>query len=235
MSEHLCHMDNGNQCAGLCTARISIFQPLAPQEQRALIQNARQHHLPAGQTIFREGDPAEQVLVLHRGRIKLCRYSLEGRETVLDILSAGNIYGEQRLFSGLNHEVDAVTLEPTSYCEILKKDIEALIYKHPAVGIKLLEAVGLKYSRACRLHEMLSLSDAKARLAGFLVHRAQELHSNTIRLARGNIAASINLRPETISRKLRELQQDGLLEVEGHQIIRLKDREALRRLYEGAE
>lgn len=235
MNEHECQRAIGGQCAGLCTSRISIFQPLSQEEQRELILNAKHHHAAAGQTIFREDDPAEQILVIHRGRVKLCHFSLEGRETVLDIIGAGDIYGEQRLFSGLNHEVNAITLEPTSYCEILKRDIEGLIYKRPAVGIKLLEALGLKYSRVSRLHEILSRNDAKARLAGFLAHRAQELNSDTIRLARENISASINLRPETISRKLKELQLDGLLETEGHKVIRLKDREALRLLFEGSD
>lgn len=235
MNEHACQRAVGGECAGLCTARISIFQPLSQDEQRELIRNARHRHLPAGQTIFREDDPAEQILVIHRGRVKLCHYSLEGRETVLDIIGAGDIYGEQRLFSGLSHEVNAITLEPTSYCEILKRDIEALIFKQPAVGIKLLEALGLKYSRVSRLHEILSCNDAKVRLAGFLAHRAQELGSDTIRLARDNISASINLRPETISRKLKELQSDGLLETEGHKLIRLKDREGLRLLFESRD
>ncbi len=235
MAEHQCSLHPGGQCMGLCTSRISIFQPLSPQEQRDLVANARHHHLPAGQMIFAEGDPAEQILVLHRGRVKLCHYSLDGREFVLDIIGAGDIYGEQRLFSGLSHEVNAIALEPTSYCEILRGDIENLIYKQPAVGIKMLEALGLKYSRVSRLQEILSRNDAKARLAGFLAHRAQEINSDTIRLARDNISASINLRPETISRKLKELQSEGLLETQGHKVIRIKDREALRMLFEGGD
>lgn len=235
MTGHPCRHLNGEECACLCTARVGIFQPLTWEEQRQVIANARHRHVPGGHTIFREGDPVEQILVIHRGRVKLNHYSLEGRELVQDIISAGDIYGEQRLFTGLSHGVNAMTLEPVSYCEIYKKDIEALILKTPAVGIKLLEALSLKYNRVIRLQEILSRNDAKTRLAGFLAHRAQELNSDTIRLARDNISASINLRPETISRKLRELRLEGLLDTQGHKVIRIKDREALRALYEGGD
>lgn len=232
-----CTCSKGAGCGHsvLCTSRIAAFEFLSDQEQRLLVENARHRSLPAGQAIFREGDMAEQILVMHRGRAKLVRYSLEGREYVLDILGAGDIYGEQRMFTGLPHEVSCITLEPTNYCEILRPQIEALIMREPVVGIKLLEALGRKYSRASRLQEILSINDAQARLAAFLLHRARELGTQTIKLVRSSIAATINLRPETISRKLNDMEREGLLALQGHKTIRILNRDGLQRIVDAAE
>lgn len=219
----------------LCTSRIAVFEFLSGEEQRQLVDNARHRSLPAGQAIFHEGDTAEQILVLHRGRAKLVRYSPEGREFVLDILNAGDIYGEQRMFTGLPHEVTCITLEPCQYCEILRPQIEALILREPVVGIKLLEALGRKYSRASHLQEILSINDAGARLAAFLLHRGRTLQADTIHLARSSIAAAINLRPETISRKLNDMARAGLVTLAGHKTIRMNSRDGLQAIVDAAE
>ncbi len=220
--------------AMLCTARVSIFQALSTQEQEQLVKVAGHRHVPAGTTIFSEDDPADRILVVHRGKIKLNHYSPEGKEYVLDIISPGAIYGEQRLFSGLKQEVNAIALEPASFCEIYKKDIEALIMKQPQVGIRMLEELGAKYSRVSRLHEILSINDAKGRLAGFLLHLSGEADTPNIRIARDTISGSINLRTETISRKLRELEAEGLVALEGHKLIRLINPEGLRAIFESS-
>ncbi len=143
--------------------------------------------------------------MVHRGKIKLNHYSPEGKEYVLDIIGPGDIYGEQRLFFGLRQEVNAIALEASSFCEIHKRDIRALIRKEPEVGIRMLEELGAKYSRVSRLHgNLVHQRCQRGRLAGFLLHLSGEAGSKNIRIARDLVSASINLRPETISRKLKE-------------------------------
>lgn len=235
MNEHKCALDRNGHCISLCTSRVIIFQSLSDEEQHQLVQAANHRHVPAGVTIFREEDPADRILVVHSGRIKLNHYSKEGKEYVLDIIGAGDIYGEQRLFSGQRQEMNAIALEPANYCEIFKRDIEALIMKEPAVGIKMLNELGTKYSRVSKMHEILSINDAKGRLAGFLLHTIRETGGKTIRIARETISASINLRTETISRKLNELAHEELLELQGHLIIRVLDPEGLRAVYDASE
>ncbi|MHC1787172.1 MAG: Crp/Fnr family transcriptional regulator [Christensenellales bacterium] len=235
MSEGVCQKDGDGLCTSLCTSRISIFQSLSMDEQRQLVKAAGHRHVAAGTTLFREDDPADRLLVVHRGRIKLNRYSAEGKEYVLDIVEAGEIYGEQHLFSNQRQDMNAVTLEATSYCEIFKQDITALIMKDPAVGIRMLEELGAKFSRVSRMQEFLSLNDAKGRLAGFLLHLSRDTSSMTIRITRETLSAAINLRTETISRKLNEMAREGLLALEGHKIVRLLDPAGLRAVFDASE
>lgn len=235
MNEHDHTQHDTAHTIALCTARISIFQFLSQKEQEQLVKAAGHRHVASGTIIFSQDDPADRILVVHRGKIKLCHFSLEGKEYVLDIIGPGDIYGEQRLFSGLKQEVNAVALENSSFCEIHKRDIEALIMKQPAVGIRMLEELGAKYSRVSRLHEILSINDARGRLAGFLLHTSGEAGDKTLRIARETISASINLRTETISRKLREMEEEGLVALEGHKVIRLLDPEGLRTVFDSSE
>ena len=235
MNECVCPNCNRKVCAELCTARISIFQSLPLQDQRLLVTKARHRQVPAGTVIFSEKDPCEQILVIHSGRVKLNRYTLEGRETVLDMIGTGDIYGDQWLFSGRLHEVNAITLEPSDFCEIHRRDIETLILQHPEVGVRMLGELGAKLSRASRLQEILFLNDAKARLAGYLLFQSREMGTASLSLPRDVISASINLRCETISRKLNEMAQEGLVELSGHKTIRIRSADGLQILAEHEE
>lgn len=227
-----CTRSAAGACAGLCTSRIGIFASLTLEDQRLLIMKAVHCRVPKGTIIFSEQDAAAQILLIHSGKIKLNRYSADGREYVLDIIGKDDIYGEQWLFSGKQHEVNAIALTDVSYCEIHQKDIEELIHQHPEVGIRLLSELGAKYSRVSRLHELLSINDAMARIAGFLLHMRSENHSDTLSLARNDMAALINLRNETISRKLGELAERKLVSLQGHRTIRVLDPDGLRSIVE---
>ncbi len=70
-----------------------------------------------------------------------------------------------------------------------------------------------------------------ARLAGFLMYRVDRSPSDDIVLKLDDIAASVNLRTETVSRKLREMEKMRLIERLGHARIKVLDRDTLREIY----
>ncbi len=221
-----------NFCSKLCTSKIPLFEPLSLEEQKELISKARHLDYKRGETIFYDNDPADKILVIRYGKVKVNRYSLEGKESVLDILTEGDIYGEQNIFGGTDFDANAVALGKCGVCLISLTDIQELILKKPEIGVKLLNAVGQKLSAANELVQLLSVNDAKARVAGFLLFRSSRIKGETIELTRDDISAYINVRRETISRKLGELRRDGAIELEGNRRIRVKNRDMLRDSFE---
>ncbi len=221
-----------NCCNQLCTSRIPLFQPLSNEEQRGLISRALHLDYKKGEAILHERDPAEKIMIIRYGKIKINHYSLDGKEYVLDILTEGDIYGEQNIFGGKDLEANAIALEESGACLISLADIQDLILKKPEMGIKMLRVVGEKLSLANELTQLLSINDAKARIAGFLLFRSSRIKSETIELTRDDIAAYINIRRETISRKLGELRTDGTIELKGNRVIIIRNKEALRYLFE---
>lgn len=217
---------------GLCTSKIALFTMLTLEEHNALISKSEHLDFKKGDTIFRESDPADKIIIVRYGKIKLNHYSVDGKEYVTDILVESDIYGEQNIFGGGKYDVNAVALEPTGVCIISQADIQKMIMSRPEVGVKLLNVVGVKLSSANELIELLSINDAKSRLAGFLLYRNTRIKKELIELSRDDIAAYINLTRETISRKLNELEEEGFIQLEGHKKIKIINKEALREIYE---
>jgi CRP/FNR family transcriptional regulator len=205
---------------------------LTIEEHNSLISKSEHLDFKKGDIIFRESDPSDKIIIVRYGRVKLNHYSMDGKEYVTDILVESDIYGEQNIFGGGKYDVNAVALEPTGVCIISQDDIQKMIMNRPEVGVKLLNVVGVKLSSANELIELLSINDAKSRLAGFLLYRNTRIKKELIELSRDDIAAYINLTRETISRKLNELEEEGFIQLDGHKKIKIVNKEALREIYE---
>lgn len=221
-----------NHCSKLCTSKIPLFEPLSLEEQTELVSKARHLDYKRGETVFCEYDPADKIMVIRYGKVKINRYSLEGKEYVLDILTEGDIYGEQNIFGGKAFEANAVSLGECGVCLISLTDIHELILRKPEIGVKILNVVGQKLSAANELVQLLSVNDAKARVAGFLLFRSSRIKGETIELTRDDISAYINVRRETISRKLGELQREGAIALEGNRKIHVRNKDILRDAFE---
>ncbi|HBB29647.1 MAG TPA: hypothetical protein DC000_10470 [Clostridiales bacterium] len=221
-----------NSCSKFCTSKIPIFEPLSLEEQKELISKAQHLDYKRGENIFHEYDPADKIIIIRYGKVKINRYSMEGKEYVLDILTEGDIYGEQNIFSGKVFETNAVALGECGLCLISLTDIQQLILRKPEIGIKILSMVGQKLSTANELVQLLSINDAKARVAGFLLFRSNRIKEQTIELTRDDISAYINVRRETISRKLSELCKEGAIKLEGNRKIQILNRDILRDIFE---
>lgn len=212
---------------GLCTYLNQIFDSLDNEEQRLLISRAHHRNFKPGETIFLDEDSADRLTILRSGRAKLNHFNSDGKEFVLDTLKAGDTYGEQSLFSDEKYNFNCVSLDNTAVCELYSKDIQEVMMKNPKVGVKLLKILGRKYSNVSRLIEINSITDAKQRIAGFILYISDRNSTDEIKMTREEMASGINLRTETVSRKLNELSKDGIISIKGHRSIKILDKDRL--------
>ena len=62
--------------------------------------------------IYRDGDTADALYLIARGRVKLCRDEPQtNREAVIDILPAGSLFGEFALYGSGGRQMCAVAFE----------------------------------------------------------------------------------------------------------------------------
>lgn len=212
---------------GLCTYINQIFDSLDDGEQLMLIKRAHHRNFKAGDSLFNAEDTADRLTIFRKGSAKLNHISTDGKEFVLDTLKAGDIYGEQSLFSDEMYNYNCIALEDTQICELYSSDIQEIMFKNPTVGVKLLKMLGRKYSNVSKLIEINSINDARQRLSGFLLYRMERYSDPVIRMSREEIGSSINLRTETVSRKLNELSKEGIIKLSGQKHIEIKDKDKL--------
>lgn len=217
---------------GLCTSSVSIFQGLSQEDQQSLVRIARHVDISKGQTLYHAGDPADRIIVLRYGRLKLSRLNAEGGELLLGILKQGEVMGEDSLYTGTRYDADLIAMEDLGVCLISSEAVSQLVLKRPALGISLLNSLGRKLHEARVLNEILTRRQATARLAGFLLSSLITQQEPVLQLGREEIAASIGLRRETVSRALGQLAGLQCIRLQGYRRIELIDAGMLRTVFE---
>lgn len=215
----------------LCTSKISIFQGLSEEAQLNLIRIAQHRNFRRGESVFCAEDSADSILIVRFGRIKLSRFERDGQEFVLGILAKGDVMGETTLYRGERRGMEGTALEDCGICLVSAHEIAGVVLRQPDMGVRLLRSIGGKLNDAQQLMGILSRKYAQARLAGFLLFQAERAGGGLVELSHEDIAASVNLSRETVTRRLDEMEHAGLISLPGRCRILLVDRTALQAVF----
>ena len=218
------------ECGGFCTTNVPLMEGLPVNVQVSLMEHSRHESLKKSSYLFREGEDVDSICIIRKGRVKLCRFDSLGREQIVTILADHDIIWEGMFLDGSVYPYSAVCLTNASICRIHRDDFIKVV-NDPAAAMNTIILLSKKLHDANERNMLLSTKDPMARLAGFLMYRVDRSIDEDIILKLDDIAASVSLRTETVSRKLRDLEKTGLIQRLGHARIRVLDRDALRDIY----
>lgn len=174
-------------------------------------------HWKRDSVVFQEGDKGSSIYIILTGRIKLTRYSSDGRETVLHLAEKHRLIAEAVLFLG-RYPVTAVTLEDSSLLRIPSSITLELLEQHPGYMSRIFRTMSHWMMRLVEKIDRLTLHDARSRLVHYLLelHRTEGAGDTiTFPAKKGEISALLNMDQATLSRVLRSLQDENLIEVHG--------------------
>ncbi len=214
--------------------RTALFGSLGEAELKALAARAVVKRLRKGDGLFLEGEEARGLYVVVEGAIRAYRESGEGREQVIHVERAGATIAEVPMFDNGAYPSTAAAEEDSVVLFIDRRDVRRLCLEHPRIALAALEILAGRLRRAAALIEALSLREVDQRLARLLLSEA-ELRGRPkdgrmvfrLVLTNAQIAARIGTVREVVSRALARLEQSGLIEVEGRQVL-ISDEAALR-------
>ncbi len=209
-----------------CIQGIPFLEVLPIEQQEHLIKTAIHSAYPKGAALFEQDSPADSLWVIHGGRVKLSRLDMDGREQVIEILGEGETIWEDFFSEDQVYPCSAICLEEVHTCRIPGENLDYIL-SHPASTRQVIRLLSKKLNDANRRTLLLMQTNPKARLAGFLADRSAHTLDGSVSLRLDDIAGSIGVRPETVSRKLRELIREGVIEKHGQSTFRIINRERL--------
>ena len=187
----------------------------------------------AGELLFSEGEPCNGLHIIVRGRVRIFKTSVNGREQVLAMNVPGESIAEIPVFDGGPYPASAAAIEDTEIAFISRRDFNAHCLEHPEVSLKVLTVVGGRLRRLVGIIEELSFTTVRQRLIAALLKLAQSEGRQTARgiefqlpASHQELANQLGTVRELISRNLTRLQAEGLLDVDARQIV-VKDMKGL--------
>lgn len=215
-----------------CMSTIPLLSALPKDIHQSLTEHSIHTTRAKGSSLFEVGEKVDSVFVIRKGRLKLCKYDADGNEYILDIIHDGDAIWENLFLENAVFPYSAVCLSKVELCEIKKSEFIQILADRPNVAMHLISLLSLRLNESNEKALLLSIRDPKIRLAGFLLDRDIRCVGPEIKLKLEDIAASIGLRPETVSRNLSQFEKDHLIQRLGQGKIMVTDRAGLKKIYE---
>lgn len=226
--EHIGQDGKANQ---LCISSVPIFNHLKYEEMEEIVKTTHMQTFSRGEIIYEAGEPSDYMYIVHRGRVKIYRLAESGKEQLIRIMKPGDFMGELSLFSKTTFDHYAETMENTEICFMRQRDLQSFLLRWPSISIKLLDEFSMRLRNMEKLVSSLTSEDVEKRIASYLVELAEKenkLNFN-LPLSKKDLASYLGTTPESISRKLTDFQEQGLLMQFGQKGIEILALEVLRR------
>jgi CRP/FNR family transcriptional regulator len=209
-------------------SKVSYFSHLSTEDFLAIQNKAIKRLFSAEQIVVMEGDISGGLYVVESGWLKVIKMSLSGREQVLNFLGPGDVFNAIAVFTDHPNQATVIALEDSDVWWIDQDTILELIQTHPALAKQVIADLADRILHLVSLVEDLSLRSVESRLARVLVESMEEKTVTRHKWATQNeMASRLGTVPDVLNRALRKFVDEGLIEVNRHQ-IRILDIDALK-------
>jgi len=204
-------------------ARESLFLSSLPKTSVSMIlSNTVEKCFKQGETIFLQGDPADNIYIVIEGWVKLYRIAPNGAEAVMGVFTAGHSFGEAL---ALRHEVYPVAAEAVTDSHVISLPtsvLTGLIASDSEIAISMLAATFQHlHSIVLQLEQIKAFSGAQ-RVAEFLVGLCPVCEGActvTLPYDKSLIAGRLGMKPESLSRAFAKLRKQGVMVRQNHAAI----------------
>ncbi|MEJ2031463.1 MAG: Crp/Fnr family transcriptional regulator [Deltaproteobacteria bacterium] len=203
-------------------ANIPLFRGLTPEQYDQLAMIVTVQQFERGQTIFSEGDAGVGFYIVHSGKVKIYKLSVDGKEQILHVFGPGEPFAEVAVFLGAPFPAHATALEQSSCFFFPRAAFADLITSNPSLAMNMLASLSLRLRHFAHMIEDLSLKEVPGRLAAHLLLLSDQQESGDrlrLHITKAQLASLLGTIPETLSRILAKMQKQGIIASDGAEII----------------
>lgn len=216
--------------------QINLFAGLSDEQIKKLESVAIPRELVKGEQIFISGEEAKGFYSVVSGKIKIYRESLSGKEQIIHIFDAGEIFGEVPVFQGSSYPASAITLAKSTLLYFSREQFERIIREDPELAMSMLALLSGRLRQMVNHVAALSLAEVPGRLASYLLLLKSTQKTNVLELdlPKGQIAAYLGTIQETLSRVFKKMSEQGLIKVD-RKTVEIVDTPSLELIASGEE
>lgn len=190
-----------------------LFGNLPPEEVRRVLSMARRRTFGRGEVVFHEGDPADSVHLIAKGRFAVRVTTPLGETATLAIRGPGEAFGELALVSDSPRSATVAALEPAETHSLYRREFDELRREHPYVNRVLVAILAAAVRRMDELIVEAFYVGAEKRvlrrlrdLAGVYGNGSATV---TVPLTQEDLAGLAGTSRATVNRVLREEESRG--------------------------
>lgn len=221
---------------------LPLLAALPAQARAQLLRHATVHTVGAGTVIFQQGDLPTFQQVLLSGSVHLLGHSAQHREVMIEAIEPPDLLTPAAVVMQAPYLLTARAPEKSQLLLIQADAFREAVMKQPLLAGEVVASLAAQFRRMLRQIKNLKLRSGTERVGCYLVALAARQKNNgtvTLPYEKNLIASELGMTPESLSRALAALRQEGI-EVRGEQVFienvpRLAERVGVDPLIDDAE
>ncbi|HUS23988.1 MAG TPA: cyclic nucleotide-binding domain-containing protein [Candidatus Binatia bacterium] len=197
---------------------------------QAFVSQAHKRSFPPKYTIMHAGDTPSSIYLILEGSVSIVLEDPEGREIVLAYLGPGDFFGEMCLFPDQQTRSAIVRTrnQPTLVAESTYSTFRQYSLDHPEIMYEIAGQLASRLRETSQRLRDLAFLDVAGRLAHILLKMSGKPDAvphpkgRTVRISRQELARNAGCSREMAGRVLKKLESDGLVNVQGRNIVVLR-------------
>lgn len=186
----------------------------------------RIRRLGGGRAIYRQGDPADSVLYVQSGTVKLSVVSGRGKEAVVAVVGAGAFFGEGALTGAPRRLSHATALEPCTLLEVEKREMARCLDDQPALAARFIEHLLARNIRveADLVDQLFNSSERRLARALLLLARygiEEAPHKTLPRISQEVLAEIVGTTRSRVNFFMNKFRRLGFVDYSGSGVIRV--------------
>ena len=191
---------------------IELFEEFTPEELNGLARAAKFRTLHRNDVVFGEGDSPDSLYVATSGRIAIANKSIDGRESMIALMEAGDLFGEMGLFDGEGRSAEARALEVSEIIELPYQPVREIYTNRPQL---LWQVVHLLARRIRTTDEALADSvflDVTGRTAKRILELAGDADEFTLPVTQEELAGMVGASRERVNKAIASFVRLGWID-----------------------
>lgn len=196
---------------------VYMFSELAPSDANILTERSHTRSYPANTILINEGDQTDSLYVILDGEVKVYASDDSGKEVILNILRAGEYFGELALVDDAPRSASVMTLTPVKVMVISKADFKTCLSQNGEMAFNLIRSLTKQVRALTDSVKSLALLDVYGRVARTLLELSTENGGKRVidqKLTHQDIANMVGASREMVSRILKDLATGGYITVD---------------------
>lgn len=203
--------------------KMEFFVGLTSEEIRPLLDQAVEKSFDDKEVLFSEGDDRNYLFVLSKGTVLISKLSEDGEETVINILTSGEIFPHTGFFDDRPYPGTATAKKQADVLMIPISAFERFVESHPHLSFIIIKEMSKKiYFLQQKLNEMQSLN-VEERLLSTLKQMNNLSEKEVVHLTHQELGNIVGASRETVTRQLKKLEQQGRVKIKKDHILLIEE------------
>ncbi|MCX8092649.1 MAG: Crp/Fnr family transcriptional regulator [Candidatus Goldbacteria bacterium] len=193
-----------------------LFAEVSDNGLRRISDYVKENFYKKGQIVFNEGEKGDTLHIIVKGRVKITKYTQQGKIKILAILNEKDNFGEMALLTDEARTATVETIDDVITLSIARQEFMDILKTEPSISLQIIKTLCHRLAKADRDLKNFIAGNAKVRISCVLLDFKDE--NNTVKLTHQEIADIAGLTRETTTRILNDFADNNIIETRSRKI-----------------